>query len=159
MEKDSTKLYRSGALAYIYDPLMRHVLLVQLNHYQDDEWNFPGGGSESNETAEQTVAREVEEELGLTSNDYLLVAQASKPVVYDFPPELASSGSRRAQQFRGQRKEQFLIHYNSATGSLSVDPSEIRRYMWCPLIELEKYLTFPGQYESASDALSEFGIL
>lgn len=47
------------------------VLLIRHSH--DVNWNLPGGGIDEGEAVEETVARELAEELGVSQEDYELV--------------------------------------------------------------------------------------
>jgi ADP-ribose pyrophosphatase YjhB (NUDIX family) len=53
-----------GAAAVIFNS-EGHVLLVK-HGYGHENWEIPGGGSEPNESPEETAVREVREETGLT---------------------------------------------------------------------------------------------
>ncbi len=159
MAKDaSVKPYRIGALAYLYDPNADQLLLVQLTDYQPDQWGVPGGGREQNETAEDNIRREIQEEVGLVPSDYTLVARASRQYVYDFPPGMFGYDDEVVRQYRGQRKDQFLVHVRS-NAVITANPSEVRAVMWCTPNHLQQYLRFPGQYENAVATLREFGVI
>lgn len=43
------------------------VLLIRPYGYAEDCWTLPGGGVEADETAAEAISRELQEELGLTS--------------------------------------------------------------------------------------------
>ena len=60
------KLYLAGGV--IQDTEGR-VLLVHRQTDQIDHWEVPGGKQENGETLEQTVAREIQEELGISISD------------------------------------------------------------------------------------------
>lgn len=152
------KPYRLGALAYMYDPDSHQLLLVQLNGYMDDEWNVPGGGRHANETAEDNIIREIGEELGISSDQFDIVARAAKPLEYDFPSSFLASGDLIATTYRGQRKDQFLVHFNARKHQITINRQELKDYKWSPLNQLSTYLKFPGQLESALEVLEEFGL-
>lgn len=60
------------------------VLLVR--HVHDGRWGAPGGGSEPNESPEETARREVQEETGVLLRDVELVGAFGGPdfeVVYE----------------------------------------------------------------------------
>jgi len=65
-------------------------------------WQFPQGGVDAGETPESAVVREVEEEIALRPDDYLIVEQRG-PYTYDFPP-----GNKRFKYFAGQTQTYFL---------------------------------------------------
>lgn len=153
------KPYRLGAIAYIYNPATKSLLLVQLNSYKEDEWNMPGGGREPGETAEQNVIREIREELDLTQPDYIIKAQAPEPLTYDFPPEFMHSNHPRAAMYRGQMKDRFLLYSSIDISEIHVNTDELRDAFWCPVDRLAEYLKFPHQLQDTIGALQQFDVL
>ncbi len=79
------------------------------------EWQMPQGGIDANENPRDAVMRELWEETGISSADYLGETRA---MAYDFP---AYDGPpHRFSQFRGQRQIWFALRF---TGDESeVDP-------------------------------------
>jgi putative (di)nucleoside polyphosphate hydrolase len=80
------------------------------------EWQMPQGGIDPHENPRDAVLRELWEETGVTSADYL---GETDWLTYEFPPYLGSS-SHRLAQFRGQRQKWFALRF---TGSeQEIDP-------------------------------------
>lgn len=70
-----------------------------------DGWQFPQGGVEDNETAEQAVFRELYEETGLRPKHVRLVGRTRDWLHYDLPKRYLRGRSR----FRGQKQIWFLF--------------------------------------------------
>ncbi len=152
-----TKLpYRYGAAAYIVDG-QHNLLLVQLVEYADNEWNVPGGGREATESAEENIAREIHEELGIRAADLQLLDQSKQPIVYDFPQRMFDADHPMTKQFRGQHKDTFVFSCNDEVKkSIRIDPGEIKNHCWVPFSELDAYLIFPNQLQYTRNILSDF---
>ena len=55
--------YRKGVNAVVVDS-NNNFLIVQKQAYGDNQWDFPGGGLDDDETLEIGILRELKEELG-----------------------------------------------------------------------------------------------
>jgi putative (di)nucleoside polyphosphate hydrolase len=100
---DSKKPYRPGIVAVFLND-SRDLLVCKRKDSQ--EWQFPQGGVEEGETWEQTLYREVLEELG--NNDFKVLGQSSCPIRYDFPPDMQG---KLTEKYRGQQHIWFLCCY------------------------------------------------
>lgn len=153
---DYTKLpYRLGALGIVFDR-DDNVLIVQLNDYAPDEWNFPGGGRDPGETSEQNVLRELSEELGAPQADFEIIAKCSQPAKYDFPEEMRERGVPRALKYRGQMKDQYFVRFVGDKAKINMNRDELKAYKWVQTDELVNYLRFEGQYDMAKRCLEEY---
>lgn len=151
------KLYRLGAIAFIVNKTKR-LLIVQLNSYSKDEWTMPGGGRKHGESVTQNITRELWEELGIKESELQLVGVSRNLLLYNFPSKMIQKREPIALNYTGQKKNQIVFKTNMER-NLEIDKKELRKYMWCPISDLEKYLIFPGQYKNAMAILAEFKII
>src|SRR5690606_11798267 len=96
-----SKPYRFGAHALIFNK-DNYVLLTQDRGYQENEWNFPGGGREANENPAENALREMKEELGLKYDDVEVLGVSSHPIQYDFPQNFIEENLPIVRTYRGQ---------------------------------------------------------
>jgi len=91
------------------------ILFVRSNTTQE-QWAFPGGKLEKNETPQQTVIREIKEELGL---------------------DLDIKGGLGSYIYISENKEFDIRCFiaESKTSDLRADPNEIIEAKWCTLKE------------------------
>lgn len=94
-----SKVYRPNVAAIIQRADGR-LLLGQRSDYPES-WQFPQGGIDRGESAEEAVRREVHEEVGLAENLYE-VKERRGPYRYDFP----AGPDRRG--YHGQEQTYFL---------------------------------------------------
>jgi len=108
-------VYRSGQDGEL------EVLLVHLPHH--DDWSFPKGKAERDESDEDCARREVEEETGLRG---------------ELGPELGSTEYRDA---RGRRKRVRYWAMRPLDGRFQ-SCREVDEVRWLPLDEAERTLTW-----------------
>ena len=75
------------------------------------EWQMPQGGIEPDENPREAVMRELWEETGVASADYL---GETDWLTYEFPPYRRRS-SHRLAKFRGQRQKWFALRFTGPT--------------------------------------------
>jgi putative (di)nucleoside polyphosphate hydrolase len=69
-------------------------------------WQFPQGGIDSGETPEQTLYREMKEELGC--DEFRILNASPGTITYDFPVELSG---KITGKYKGQRQYWFLCEF------------------------------------------------
>jgi len=94
--------YRKSIAAIIVNK-DKKVLMCE-HVWIDDAWQFPQGGIEDGETSEETVLRELDEELG--SKKFIILDKMPEPLKYQFPYYLKSK-----YHFEGQIQTFFLLFY------------------------------------------------
>ena len=111
---------------------------------EKDSWQFPQGGLDRTETAEEGLSRELHEELSLEPGDYAVEARHG-PYRYLFPP------SRTKQGYRGQEQHYFRLRLLAPAAKVNVhtlhpefrdvrwiDPTDYR-LAWLPEMKHEVY--------------------
>jgi putative (di)nucleoside polyphosphate hydrolase len=112
-EMKSSRELTSPTSAPAYRPSVAAILqnsagLVLIGERCDtrQSWQFPQGGVEPGETTLAALARELEEELGLSPGQYS-VGPSHGPYRYLFPPGRTKHG------FQGQEQHYFLLSLRS----------------------------------------------
>ena len=75
--------------------------------YGQHSWQFPQGGIDQGETAEQAMYRELTEEVGLTQKDVKIVAVSRNWLRYKLPKRLVRKGTEPV--CIGQKQKWFLL--------------------------------------------------
>ncbi len=157
--QDYKKLpYRLGATAMVFNKDDK-MLVVQLCADPVDYWGFPGGGREKNESGEQTILRELSEELGLHATDFDILAKSKVNFTYDFSDDMRQKRVPITLQYRGQSKERYFLRFLGDTSKITINSNEVRACDWISASEFKARLLFEGQYKAAVEALAEYRTL
>lgn len=149
--------YRKSVIAVIINKENK-ILLIQKKNYQDNQWDFPGGGLEKNETEEQAVLRELYEEIG--TDKFEIIAKSTKTDQYEWPDEIIEKYLReKGQEWRGQQRAQFLVKFLGKQTDINLQKDELKQAIWVKAADISKYLIFPNQFIKAKKLLEEFGLL
>ena len=96
------------------------------------EWQMPQGGIDEDENPRNAVMRELFEETGVASADYL---GETDWLAYEFPPYLGPS-SHRLAKFRGQRQKWFALRFTGSDDEIDPltsrngQPREFDQWRW-----------------------------
>ncbi len=96
-----------------------------------DAWQFPQGGVNEGETAEQAMYRELHEEVGLHASDVKMLAQTQDWLIYNLPLEYRRLNSEPVCV--GQRQKWFLLELISSEANIDLDvcnPAEFASWRW-----------------------------
>lgn len=148
----TNKPFRRGVNAIILDK-NNNFLLIQKNGYEENEWNFLGGGREGEETLEQNLFRELKEEIAADSSDFKIIGISSHKIEYDHPAELAIKINGGI--YRGQSYEQVVLRFIGDKDKLVFTSDEFRAHKWVKPSELIDHLVFLNQYQNHKKAIDE----
>ncbi|MBL4607238.1 MAG: RNA pyrophosphohydrolase [Pseudomonadales bacterium] len=94
-------------------------------------WQFPQGGLDEGESAEQALYRELNEEVGLSSEDVEIVAQTDSWLPYTLPKRYQRFGS--LPLCIGQKQKWFLLYLRCSETHIDVkhhSPQEFDGWRW-----------------------------
>jgi putative (di)nucleoside polyphosphate hydrolase len=121
------------------------------------EWQMPQGGIDPNEDPRPAAVRELYEETGVTSVDYL--GETADWMTYDFPPY--DGPPHRLAVFCGQRQKWFAFRFTGDEREIVVadvrndQPVEFDAWRWEPLANVAS-LVVPFRREIYATVAREF---
>lgn len=89
--------------------------------YGQHSWQFPQGGIDKGETAEQAMYRELNEEVGLTQKDVKIVAVSRNWLRYKLPKRLVRKGTDPV--CIGQKQKWFLLSLTCNEDEIDLEAS------------------------------------
>ena len=119
---------RLNVAAILVDPDGK--ILVGERTNEKDSWQFPQGGLDADETAEEGLPRELYEELSLEPGDYV-VEDRHGPYRYLFPPGRTKHG------YHGQEQHYFRLRLLAPASKVNVHTPhpEFRAVRWIDPLE------------------------
>jgi putative (di)nucleoside polyphosphate hydrolase len=148
--------YRKGVNAVVVDKDNK-FLIVQKNAYEDNQWDFPGGGLDEGEDPETGILRELQEELG--SGSFEIIKQSPINIKYEWPQETIERGYKKhGKWWRGQEKFQFIVRFTGNVVDMLIQEEELRRTKWVKYSDLKEHLVFEGQWKNAKSVIEEVGL-
>ena len=141
-----------------------HVLIAR--RFKDDgpeiiypglEWQMPQGGIDPNEDPRPAAQRELYEETGVTSVDYL--GETPDWLTYEFPPY--DGPPHRLAVFRGQRQKWFAFRFTGDEREITVadwrndQEPEFYQWRWEPLANVAS-LVVPFRRDVYAAVAKEF---
>jgi putative (di)nucleoside polyphosphate hydrolase len=120
-------MYRRGVVAIIMNQ-QKEILLCQLQ-YAPMEYIFPQGGIDEGESEEETLRRELREEIG--TDDVHIIRKAKKTMRHKWtPPDLLWILAHYTSQYIGQEHRYFLVMLNHPDTPIRVDHQEFSSFKW-----------------------------
>lgn len=127
------KLYRPNVAAIIVSnnyPEKKEIFIAERSDL-DGIWQFPQGGIDEGESAEEALFRELKEEIG--TNKVKVIAQYPDWISYDFPKGVA----KKMEPYSGQKQCYYLVKLKKkAEISLDTKHPEFSNYRFVELYEL-----------------------
>ena len=123
------KRYRPCAGAVVFNKDGQVLLGARIEAVNDD-WQFPQGGIERNETPAQAAKRELFEEMSVSSVNLIYVDE--EPSRYEFPDVVKDKFRKKGIYFDGQDIYFALFFFNGSTDEISAQTSfpEFKKCEW-----------------------------
>jgi len=103
----------------------------------ENAWQFPQGGIDEGETANEALFRELEEEIG--TREIEIIAEYPEWVSYDFPSAIA----KKMYPFDGQIQKYYLVKLKKgAKVDINTEIPEFSEYKFVPTKNIYDYITF-----------------
>ncbi len=103
----------------------------------ENAWQFPQGGIDKDESANEALYRELEEEIG--TREIEIVAEYPRWVSYDFPSTIA----KKMYPFDGQIQKYYLVKLKKgAKININTETPEFSEYKFVPTQNIYDYITF-----------------
>ena len=144
-------MFRKGVAALIINN-KQEFLLVNLISFEDRYFAIPGGGSDLGESLEDTVYREIKEELGIEKESLELIGKSQNPLQFKFK-EIKLS--RDGVEYEGSEKYFFGFKFTGEDSEIKLQEDEVRSYKWVPFSELKNYLLFDNQLVDTEEKIKE----
>jgi len=109
----------------------QHGQLLWAQRMGQDAWQFPQGGVNLEETAEQAMYRELWEEIGLNNDDVELIGSTSSWLRYKLPKRMVRRHSQPV--CIGQKQKWFLLRLAAEESSVNLqatDSPEFEGWKW-----------------------------
>lgn len=115
-------VYRKNVVGMIVNN-KNQVLLVTPSWADDPQWQLPQGGIDGNESPQQSILREMLEEVGLTNLE--IISHLRNVHHYKWP-----RWHRIHRGYRGQKQDFFLLRYLGDGNDMRISREELKDAKW-----------------------------
>jgi len=101
-------------------------------------WQFPQGGIEKNHTAEQTVLKELKEEVGIEKNKITKLYKCKQAHKYLWSKDYLKTSFIKG--YKGQKQSVWLVKFSGNDDEIVVDNREFKNYQWLSIDKVKKII-------------------
>ncbi len=131
------KIYRPNVAVVVLSaeyPKKKDIFIAERSDLTDI-WQFPQGGIDEGESAQEALFRELEEEIG--TREVEIISEYPEWISYDFPAHVA----KRMRPYAGQTQRYYLVKLKeNATINLETEIPEFSDHKFVDLSELSDYI-------------------
>jgi len=149
--QEGKELFRKGVSALIIND-KNEFLLVNLVSFKTHFFAIPGGGLEGKETLEESVYREIKEELGIGKQSLELLGLSREPIQFKFKTKKLN---RDDIEYDGSERYFFGFKFIGKDSEIKLQEGEIRTYKWVSYNDLKDYLLFDNQLTETKEKIHE----
>ena len=156
MTIDINKLpYRDNVAAIVHN--RDSYLLLQRIDWPNNHWKFPQGGVNKNENEDETIKRELIEEIG--TNKFKIIGKSVYTNKYDWNDYTVKKASFK---WKGQLQKFFWVEFLGNDDDIKIDKNDIKKYMWVKKQNLKTYINhddknFTNYFLIVEKIIREFG--
>lgn len=144
-------MYRKGVSALIINS-KNDFLLVNLVSFEEKYFAIPGGGAEEDESLEDSVYREIKEELNIDSSSLELIGVSTESLKTTFK---TPKTSKQGITYIGSERFFFAFKFINSDDEIQPTEDEVRIYKWVPFENLDQFLLFDNQLEDTVNKIKE----
>lgn len=99
----------------------RDQVLIGRRNDLVDQWQFPQGGIDPNETPNSAVLRELKEETGISQENVEILDHTQEYLKYDYPHSVIQElNVKKTWRYAGQQLQFFLLRYHGLDENIDV---------------------------------------
>lgn len=131
------KKYRKNAGIIVFNKDKKVLICERIGNWEQ-AWQFPQGGIDEKETAQEAAIRELKEETSIIS--VKAVVTETTPLMYDFPPEVKANSKRKGRDYDGQAQywSLFLFLGEDSEINLQTEEPEFQSWKWIDIEDADK---------------------
>ena len=115
------KKYRKNAGIIVFNKNKKVLICERIGNWEQ-AWQFPQGGIDEKETAQEAAIRELKEETSISSVRAILTE--TTPLIYEFPPEVKANSKKKGRDYDGQEQYWSLLLFLGEDSEINLQTKE-----------------------------------
>ena len=131
------KKYRKNAGIIVFNKNKKVLICERIGNWEQ-AWQFPQGGIDEKETAQEAAIRELKEETSISSVRAILTE--TTPLIYEFPPEVKANSKKKGRDYDGQEQYWSLLLFLGEYSEINLQTKEpeFKSWKWIDIENADK---------------------
>ncbi len=131
------KKYRKNAGIIVFNKNKKVLICERIGNWEQ-AWQFPQGGIDEKETAQEAAIRELKEETSISSVRAILTE--TTPLIYEFPPEVKANSKKKGRDYDGQEQYWSLLLFLGEDSEINLQTKEpeFKSWKWIDIENADK---------------------
>lgn len=131
------KKYRKNAGIIVFNKNKKVLICERIGNWEQ-AWQFPQGGIDEKETAQEAAIRELKEETSISSVRAILTE--TTPLIYEFPPEVKANSKKKGRDYDGQEQYWSLLLFLGEDSEINLQTKEpeFKSWQWIDIENADK---------------------